>query len=279
MYRLRYDLLYTLLFGILSGVLAAVLYVNPMCDTISLPEMVLQLSGSRGIFALYGAAPSELMAVFSRFLPSILFEIYAGTVMYRSFCTASVYVFTRNPDRAKWYRREVCRVLLLSVLFTAISLAITVLLAAVRYAVVLNVPGAILLLYHFVLYAIWTFTVTIFINVLSIWLGSYNATLAATALQALCIALLGLVRLSAQPVLAVLARVNPVSHLILGWFHSAIPAVEEAIPPVGDVEFWGFSFPVSLLVVSVYCLAVVLSGRQLVLHHDILSGNAELDGV
>lgn len=277
MHRLRSDLLYTLAFGILSGALSAFLFVRPMYDVTYLPELVLQLSGSRGEFALVGGI-AEIMNMYMRFAPSILFEIYAGTVMYRSFCTASVYVFTRNPNRAKWYRREACRVLLLSALFTAVSLLVAVLLSAVRHEVIPNVPGAILLLYHFILYSIWTFTVTILINVLSIGLGSYNATLAAAVLQAVCIALLGLVRLSDQPVFAVLTRVSPISHLVLGWFRSAIPSVEEAIPPVIREGFWGFSFPTSLLVVSVYCLAVVLSGRQLVLHHDILSGNAELDG-
>lgn len=274
MFRLRNDVLTAALMGLFSGVLSAALFISPYSGSISLSELVLQLSGSRGTFEL-NPTLSEIMEMYTRFIPMFFFEIYAGTVMYRSFCTASVYVFARNPSRARWYWWEAAHVLLLSSLFTAVSLISAVLYSAVQYDVSVNVPGVYLGVFHFVLFAIWTFTVTIALNLLSVLFGTHVASLIAIGVQAACIALLSLIRLEDQILAAVLLQINPIAHLVLGWFHSGIPALDEAIAS----SHRGFSFVPSLLVVSAYCLITVLYGRQFILHRDILSNNAELDGV
>ena len=274
LYQIRYDTLVAALIGLLSGVLSAMLFVRPYTGSITLSEMVLQLSGSRGTYE-FNPSLSEIMGMFTRFIPIFLFEFYGGTVMYRNFCTASIYIFTRNPNRSRWYFRETARVLLLSVVFAAVSLITAVLLSMVQYDVITNYPGVLLSIYHFVLFSIWITTATILLNLFSIIFGTHVAALIVIGLQAICIAALSLIEIEDQLLPAVLLQINPIANLILGWFHSRIPALDEAI----FSPHKGFSFVPALFVVSSYCLLTVLSGRQFILHRDILSSNAELDGV
>lgn len=274
MYRIRYDALIAALIGLLSGVLSAMLFVRPYFGSITLSELVLQLSGSRGTYE-FSSSLSEIMSMYTRFIPIFLLEFYGGTVMYRNFCTASVYIFTRNPNRTRWYFRETARVLLLSVVFTAVSLITAVLLSMVQYDVFTNYPGVLLGIYHFILFSIWITTATILLNLFSIIFGTHVSALIVIGFQAFCIAALSLIKIEVQFLPAVLLQINPMAHLILGWFHSRIPALDAAIVSTHK----GFSFVPALFVVSSYCLLTVLSGRQFILHRDILSSNAELDGV
>ena len=82
--------------AVLGGCFLSITYVNPYHHTISLAELVLQLSGSRGNIPM-GFSMNELLLLTMRMVPDYLMEMYLGTMLYKHFCTASVYVFSRYP--------------------------------------------------------------------------------------------------------------------------------------------------------------------------------------
>ena len=90
--------LWFILLAIPFGVWLSFAYINPYGGTITLSELVLQLSGARGTFAL-GLNLSELLDLTLRLVPMLVFQALAGTLMYQYYCTASVYVFSRIERR------------------------------------------------------------------------------------------------------------------------------------------------------------------------------------
>ena len=89
-------------------------YMNPYGGVTTLSSLVEQLSGSRGDFPLEPNM-SELLSFTLRLLPFLVFQALAGISFYRHYCTASVYIFSRMPNRLKWYRKE-CALLALHTL-------------------------------------------------------------------------------------------------------------------------------------------------------------------
>ena len=46
--------------------------------------------------------PDDIPEILTRFLPLLLFQIFYGTMIYRHFCTASIYYFSRKTKRVPW---------------------------------------------------------------------------------------------------------------------------------------------------------------------------------
>ena len=90
------------LWGLISGVYLMTAFVNPYDQEISLSEVILQLSGSRGSFVM-GCSLPELLGYMLRMLPCYAVSMIWGIDLYRHFCTAGVYVFSRCTNRLKWY--------------------------------------------------------------------------------------------------------------------------------------------------------------------------------
>lgn len=157
---IRHHIKSVLIVAALSGALQAVIYVNPYTGTISLSELVLQLSGSRGEFAL-GVSLHELLGFAMRMVPSYIASAFIGTELYRHYCTASVYVFSRHPNRLSWYAKEVGFIFSSAVVFYIIQLATTIVTTIFRYQIDFDWAGCGLLLYHLAIYTLWLFTMSI----------------------------------------------------------------------------------------------------------------------
>ena len=91
--------------GAVLGAWLSVTYICPSDGRITLTQAILQLSGSRGIFAL-GTSFTELLGFSLRLIPILAFQALAGIRLYRHYCVASVYVFSRIPRRTSWYLRR-----------------------------------------------------------------------------------------------------------------------------------------------------------------------------
>ena len=91
--------------GILSGGILSIVFINPYDGRILVSEAILQLSGSSGAFP--PPAFKDLISFTIRMIPDYMFELYIGIELYRHFVQQSVYVFSRTPNRSRWYIREV----------------------------------------------------------------------------------------------------------------------------------------------------------------------------
>lgn len=207
--------------AVAGGVYLALLYVNPFDGTISLSELVLQLSGSRGSFAL-GFSYPELVLFAMKLFPAFVFEAYAGILLYRHFCTASTYVFSRYPHRGRWYAGEACRLGVTAGAFHALLLAAVIVTTACRYKLQADTTGLMLTAYHFMIHSLWAYIMAMTVNLAAIYLGSSTAYGLVIGGQMACIILLNVTDVLVRRFQAALSYEkilswNPIARLVLGW--------------------------------------------------------------
>lgn len=263
--KYRYGLLFIL--AAVSGVYLSIFYVNPYNGTIDLSEMILQFSGSRGSFEL-GFSYEELASFAMHLIPTFLFELYAGIMLYRHFCTASIYVFSRYPHRVKWYLKEVSYLGGTTGAFHIILLLAATVTTVCRFELRIDYAGMLLTTYHFLLYTLWVYIMTLSVNLIAIFFGSSAAYALVVGVQMVCIALLNFMdllvrnsadRLSYEKILIW----NPIAHLVLGWRSSYMRTDLNA----------------SLLLFFLLWAAVTFAGAMIVKKHDILVSDSETGGI
>ena len=252
--------------ALVFGVWLSVSYINPYGGATTLSSLVEQLSGARGDFPL-GPNMSELLSFTLRLLPFLVFQALAGIAFYRHYCTASVYIFSRMPNRLRWYAKECALLALETLLYQALMLAAAIGVAAARWTVTDVAHGLPVLLCHLLIWSLWTFAFTLGVNLLAIFVGSSTAFAALAAVQMVCIsALIVLNRLEDNPALAQLVkRVNPITCLILSWQTSRFA-------PLGG---GGIYLEDSLALVLILAAGVAVLGGYLVERHDLLVSHSD----
>lgn len=273
--KYRYRPLFLTAIG--GGAYLSLMYINPYNGVIRLSEAILQLSGSRGGFAL-GFSYSELAAFAMRLFPGFLFELYAGIMVYRHFCTASVYVFTRYPHRIKWYLREAGRLGGAVCMFNTLLLAAAILTTAVRYEIRADSTGVLLLAYHFLIHSLWMYGMALSVNLLAIYFGSGAAYAMVISAQLVCIVLLNLMdlfekycdgRLTYEDVLIW----NPIAHLVLGWHDCDAENIDRALTsPDIRMDLNG-----SLMLFFLFGILLTSAGALIIERHDLLVSDSETE--
>lgn len=272
---MKYGYRLLILIAVVSGVYLSVMYVNPYNGVIALSEMTLQLSGSRGSFAM-GFSFTDLAAFIMRLFPQFIFELYAGIMLYRHFCTASVYVFSRYPHRVKWYIREIGHLGGAVCIFHLILLAVTIITTAGRYELQIDSAGIVLTAYHFCLHALWVYAMTLSVNLLAIYCGSSTAYSFVISVQVICTVLLSLMdwlvryydgKLSYGNVI----KWNPIAHLVLSWHSSDMEHVNQVLTsPYLQVDLKG-----SLIMFLLLGMIITFVGMFIIKEYDLLISDLE----
>lgn len=247
------------------GIWLSIAYVNPYESQLPLSYLVLQLSGARGDFPLE-LNMLDLLSFTLRLVPSLVFQAYIGTAFYRHYCIASVYIFSRIPRRLRWYGQETVALVFQSFLYQAVTLAAVLVAAAIRWQLVLDRLGFLLLLYHLLIWTIWTFAFTMGVNLLAIYYGSSGSFAVLAGFQMMCISLLTTLRIFEYNgvILSALKRANPITCLILCWQTSRFS-------PFGG----GIYLEDSLAMVFWGAAAVIAVGALAVKRHDLLASDME----
>lgn len=252
------------LWAFVAGIFLSVSYVNPYEGKIFLSELVLQLSGSRGEFVLNYENALELVELAMRLLPDVIMEAFLGIALYRHFCTASVYVFSRCADRGKWYWKEMLSVGRDIFIFQGIMMAMVIIAAVCRCQVQMDMPGVYLLACHLTLYSLWSYSMVVLINLLALKFGSSLSFTVVMAMQSIGIVLLGAGKMA--------MRFNPIARLVLGWQRSFVPKVDS----IQASAFENFYLEESLLVLAVINIVILIIGAAIVKNHDLLISDSEI---
>lgn len=257
-----------------GGVYLSFLYINPYGGVISLAEMTLQLSGSRGSFVL-GFSPAELMSFSMRLFPAFLFELYAGIRLYRHFCTASIYVFSRCPRRVRWYLQEAGRLAGEVCVFQLFLLLSTFLVTAIRWELQVDQAGAALLLYHFLIQVLWIYIMALAVNLGAVYLGSSAAYGIVICVQMVCIVLFYVADVAVRNTEGLSASRfliwNPMAHLVLGWHGSGLEAVKGMLEP----QWMGAGLNCSLFLFVMLAIIFTAVGACIIKNHELLVSDSE----
>lgn len=268
------DIKTIVLISVCSAICTAVVFVNPYKGSIDINELILQLSGSSGEFCL-GTSLPELVGFMLRMIPNYIVMMVLGNNVYRYFCTASIYIFSRCPNRHKWYLRTVFYLLVQILIYETISVAAVILVTALRYDILITSNGNFLLGYHILIFTMWNFAWTLLINICAIRKGSSAAFIMAMSIQiflTVCLSTKNSLQINHAPenIISKVISYNPVAHTVVGW-HKNIPSSENLV---------GFQYPIdlssSIILMLFFCIIVILIGDILIQTHDLILENVEI---
>ena len=261
------------------GVWISLFYIEiaPMENNVSLSVLILQLSGSSWRFPL-NASMDGLLDFVLRLIPCFAFQAVVGVWIYRNYCTASVYVFSRLPGRLGWYGASVGRIAGAAAGYEAIFLLSAVATAAFRFEVIWDALGWKLLAWHFVLYTLWIYAATLLVNLTAIWKGSSAAYAAVVGGQLLLTALFYPLRedpvnYALTAARAAILRWDPVACLVLSWQTGAWPWTIDLESP-----YPGLWLETSVLILLAFAMAFTILGAAIVKRHDLLISDLETGG-
>ena len=209
---------------------------------------------------------SSLVDLSLRLLPFLLFQIYFGSFLFRRFCSASAYFFSRCNHRTRWFLKQSALLYgYVACFLLAMTLAATAVGVFTRQ-VVFDGSSALLFGSYLLTHSLWLFLTTLGVNIVAIKLGSGAAFQLVAGAQLACVLLLLLWKdvlpLTAEsPHLALggmLLRCNPVAHLVLAWHTSGMEALDQRVGSLGI----RFPFYVSVLFLLLLALAVVAVGKD-----------------
>ena len=275
MYTIKNKIFPVLIAGILSGGILSIVFINPYDGRILVSEAILQLSGSSGAFPLTPAF-KDLISFTIRMIPDYMFELYIGIELYRHFCTASVYVFSRTPNRSRWYIREVIEVAVAVFGYQIIKMFAAMSVTFLHYKIEPDHFGFFLLVFHIIVHSLWVFTVSLLINLISIKYGSNNAFIWIVGIQIFMTALLELVQIfeSNLTLTKIFLNVNPIAHLVVGWHTGTIKELKNSL----EVAYITLDFKVTLVTMLAISIFSVIVGMYLVSQHEFLILNANEEG-
>jgi len=260
----------TIITAVGGGMVQALKYVNPYKGELFLSELVQQLSGSRGDLPM-ACNFLDLTEFGIRTLPGLIFCALLGMELYRHYCTASVYVFSRCPKRIRWYRNEAFMILLYAGIFQSLMLLTVIGVTLLRYTILVDMAGIILFLFHDTLYSLCLYCITLSVNLLAVYFGS---SMAYEGTAGFCLVLTGLLALGQNETGKNLLYFNPAAHLVLCWHTSSFAMIRKVLQnPYPHMNLEG-----SLGLFVIFGIVITIAGAVILNNHDLLVSDMESNG-
>ena len=258
-------------FGILSG------YITRYNKEVFLSDIILNSSFyDMAVNFDYLYQFAVRMALF------IAFNLIFGVYIYKNFCTASVYVFSRNSNRTWWFLKQCMHVAFYGIVYMLLNLTGTLVITMIMHVTIKIDSGAWqLLTLYFLIYTLWLYIKTILINVLAMYTNSASSFAVVSGIQLLLISLLGLFNtvfpIEANPnpernIKMMLA--NPMAHLILGWHDN----VSEAADKVKLVFNITIDIKCTMVYYTVLAILITIAGIISVNRYDVIISDHETGG-
>ncbi|SKA65686.1 hypothetical protein SAMN02745111_01167 [Eubacterium uniforme] len=155
----------TVIIGIIAGLIGVIGGVN--IENINIAQYIRYLS-LVGI-GLYKEYVGE---VFLRFMPLLVFNVVYGIYIYRHFCCASVYFFTRTDNRIKWFIKEVVSLSVHAFIYLLMYALCGIIAICLFSKPQFSKEVVYLLGYYLLVYTLFLSITTLAINIVSILFNS-----------------------------------------------------------------------------------------------------------
>jgi len=251
------------LLGGCAGIYYAFLYINPYGGKIGLSELILQLSGNRADFppGFYAGGLLNLMMVL---LPVYVCSAYAGVELYRHYCTASVFIFSRIEKRLSWYIPCVLKILCYAILFEVTAVITAAGISLIRHTVTMDSGSLYLCLMHILIHGLYLFILAMLVNFAAIRFGSSRSYIAVISVQ---MAFTTLLLIHKDDHLLDLVKYNPMANLIISWHIADIQVMQNGMDLI--------PFAFSILYFTAIALLISVIGAVIVRKHDLIVNDME----
>lgn len=218
------------------------------------------------IILVFGFSDVEIILVYIidlsiKLLPFFLYQIVFGTYIYQHFCSASVFYFSRCPNRIKWFVIESVKLYMIAFIYPLLMVVSATGMASITNHIIFDGTSFLLLFYYVLVHSLWLFLTAILINIIAVKLDSSFGFIIVVSLQLACVSLL-LLWENVWPLVdspdvvkhVLLLKFNPISHLILSWHSSSFTELNDRL------NYFQIDFSLNTSVVVFLLMSVVVVG-------------------
>lgn len=263
--------------GVSMGIFFSFIHVMNS-DSITFSELILKLSFSEYVLTPNNASYFDKITLC--LFPLIIFQVVAGMEIYRHYCVASVYYFSRCVNRLKWYFKEICCMLLYDLIYLLSYILGHTILSSFFYDIEYDLPSIKLTLYFLIIYSLWNYIFSLLINIAALFLRSNGGFAFSMGIQMFFVSLhivfqekLYLIH-DNDSTAKELVKLIPFSHLMISW-HSSRDTTINGLINIYNISFDLTYSVASLLIPSILILVI---GALIIKKMDFICSNKETGG-
>lgn len=225
--------------------------------------------------------PQYLPEITYWFVPLLLFQIFFGTYIYRHFCSASVYFFSRNCKRISWFLKEVIKLYLFVLMYLFIMIFSGILITGIFVKVIIDEVFFLIFIYYLLVYSLFLLVTTLGINILAVVFGSNIGFVIVESIIIFGITVFSIIGnyfIIEEALLdkyTWILKLNPVSHIIFSVHSSKINSINELI----NKKSITFDLDLSVLMLLIASVIVIICGCFVISRHDFVDINKETGGI
>lgn len=236
---------------------------------------------SQMAFGHVGLGPAYIPDFLYAMIPIVVFQISYGSYLYRHFCTASVYYFSRCTRRTAWFLQESAKLYFHTFFYQLLYWFFGGFLTVFLNSVQVDLYGIVLFIITFILYTLWLFTTTLAVNIFAVKTNLVTGFGIIFGLELLCIIAYSPMRSLFLPdlpeipynseLLFHLWKWNPISQLVIKW-HSSISNGINSMINSFQVSFdllWSAAYLVF------FCILTVIAGIFVISKTELLGNDME----
>ena len=269
----------SILLGVAFGIYYS-LYFLTIDEKIYFSSIV--INASMGICEL---SYDGIIQISMKCFPILIYLIVFGTDIYRHFCIASTYIFSRCENRGKWYIKEMSILFFNTLLYVALVPFVSMLITNIKNKVVIDKASLTFFLYYLCIYTMFLFGMSLFINVMSIKIGTIKSFGIIIVIIMYFIAMLSLwisvFPLESEKILSYdqiiangeLLKYDLFSHLILFWHSSTMDMLNLRINQFGI----NYDLSISLKCSVVFAVIMIIIGFVIIKEIDFINVYKEME--
>ncbi|HAH19237.1 MAG TPA: hypothetical protein DCL29_09590 [Eubacterium sp.] len=202
----------TIIIGIIVGIMVLISGIN--VTKMNVYQYILYIS-----FTGIGMYKEYIGEFFYRYMPLLIFNIIYGIYIYRHFCCASVYFFSRKNNRIQWFVKEIMDLYIHALLYILMICMTGMMVIFIDDKCFMDYDELIILLYYVIIYSLYLLVTTLAINIVAI---VFNSTIGFISVQSVVFFMIAYMmnmgkKLEVIPVrkrYLLFLKVNPVSNLL-----------------------------------------------------------------
>ncbi len=254
---------------ILGFFISLSIYLN--INEISIANIVLDFS-----FASAEYYMAYITEITYWYVPILMSHFLFGTSIYKHFCSASVYYFSRTSKRKRWYCIESLKLYADIIIYLVLLLGSSVCPPLMSGKLQdISATDILLLLYYLAIYSIYIFITAELINIISIFSSS---NIGFAIMELLCLTSFGLYSVTGELFSenfimkhTGIIRFNPACHLMIDIHSSQLEYINVLI----NKKNIDFQLRESLISLGIAAVAVVIIGSFIIQNTDIIKQKPE----
>lgn len=214
------------------------------------------------------------------YFPLLFFHVFFGTYIYRHFCSACIYFFSRCCSRTQWFLKECGILYVFSLLYVVILIVSGTLVVGLQTNVTFDKESWVILVYYLLIHSLFLFFTTLCINLISILISNSNGFIYVEGILLFCIATFFVVgqeyyhSMPADSPHQGLIQWNPISHIIFSIHSSSMESVNKLINRNG----LDFDLNISVALFAILILFAIIGGVIAVNKYNFMDSNQENGG-